>query len=173
MYVRDTDPLLRNSMDPVTPCEAAAARCVVQGVETAVQNARAASATIAGPESFSSFGPAVVRDAAQSQKEMSTRNQLPAIAAQSVQHQADLVAAPEIVPLNVSPEEYGSCAVKGSPALMPRPLTGSMTIWGDAGSVPSGPGWERPASWGTAKTLGFLALAALGLWAMARSNGQR
>jgi hypothetical protein len=111
MYVRDTDPLPRNSQDPQTACEAARAALVVSNMEQSVQNAYAASQAIAGPESFTQFGPAVVIDVARSQNARAAATLPVVFTAPNLQ--MELQAAPRVLPLNVSPEQYSGCSIRG------------------------------------------------------------
>jgi hypothetical protein len=80
-------------------------------MEQSVQNAYQASQAIAGPESFTQFGPAVVIDVARSQNAKAAAS-LPVVF-QAPNVQAQLQAAPQVLPLNVSPEEYGGCSIRG------------------------------------------------------------
>lgn len=111
MYVQPTDPLPRNSQDPLTACEIARAQNTVNAMEQAVANAQAASASIAGPSSFAQFGPAVVIDVARSQNGMAAAS-LP-VSVQPLNVQAAVQSAPTVLPLNVTPEVYGGCSRRG------------------------------------------------------------
>ena len=126
MYVRDTDPLPRNSQDPQTACEANRAKALVDGMEQSVQNAYAASQMIAGPNSFTQFGPAVVIDVARSQNARAAAS-LP-VTFSPPNLQGEMQAAPRVLPLNVSPEQYGGCSIRGTDAitaiqLLPQTVT--------------------------------------------------
>lgn len=120
MYVRDTDPLPRNSQNPQTACEAKWAKATVDGMEQSVQKAYRASQAIAGPESFRQFGPAVVIDVARSQNARSAAS-LPVVF-QPANVKAQVQAAPRVLPLNVSPEQYSGCSLRGTDALEPVKL---------------------------------------------------
>src|ERR1700686_5188932 len=103
MYVQPSDPLPRNSQDPLTPCEIARAQSIVSSMEQSVANARAASASIAGPSSFAQFGPAVVIDVARSQNGRVAAS-IPVPTVQPLNVQAAVMSAPRVLPLNVTPE---------------------------------------------------------------------
>src|ERR1035437_5686290 len=119
-YVRDTDPLPRNSQDPQTACEAQYAAAVVANMEQSVQNAYAASQMIAGPNSFTQFGPAVVIDMARSQNAQAAAGLVPVFTSPNVQ--GERMAAPRVLPLNVSPEQFNGCSIRGTDALAPIQL---------------------------------------------------
>jgi hypothetical protein len=119
MYVQPTDPLPRNSQDPMTPCEIARAQATVNAMEQAVANAQAASASIAGPSSFAQFGPAVVIDVARSQNGMASAGIATLPVSPSVNIQMELMAAPKVLPLNVTVQEYSGCSMRGSGPLQP------------------------------------------------------
>jgi hypothetical protein len=112
MYVQPSDPLPRNSQDPLTRCEVARASSIVQGMEQSVRNAQAASASIAGPSSFAQFGPAVVIDVARSQNGMAAAS-IPVPTVQPLNLQAAVMSAPTVLPLNVTPEVYSGCSRRG------------------------------------------------------------
>jgi len=112
MYVQPTDPLPRNSQDPLTPCEIARAQATVNAMEQAVANAQAASASIAGPSSFAQFGPAVVIDVARSQNGMVAAS-IPVPVTQPLNLQAAVMSAPTVLPLNVPVEVYSGCSQRG------------------------------------------------------------
>lgn len=124
-YVRDTDPLPRNSYDPQTQCEADRASCIVNGMEQSVANAQWASGQIAGPGSFSQFGPAVVIDVARSQNAMVAAGRPVVMQQPSVS--LEMMAAPTVLPLNVTPEEYNGCKWR-SGAILPTPVTVQKSI---------------------------------------------
>jgi hypothetical protein len=119
MYVQPTDPLPRNSQDPLTPCEIARAQATVNAMEQAVANAQAASASIAGPSSFAQFGPAVVIDVARSQNGMASAGIATLPVSPSVNIQMELMAAPKVLPLNVTVQEYSGCSTRGTGSLQP------------------------------------------------------
>lgn len=123
MYVRDTDPLPRNSQDPLTPCEVRRAKSSVQGMEQSVRNAQSASASIAGPSSFTQFGPAVVIDVARSQNGMAAAAIPPVFMAPSIQ--AEVMSAPTVLPLNVSQEVYAGCSRRG---INPAPVRSAPQV---------------------------------------------
>jgi len=110
MYVRDTDPLPPNSQAPSSDCYDWGV-CLQQSMAQSVANAQAASAQIAGPESFAEFGPAVVIDVARSQNDMAAAN-LAVTPSQPPNVSGELMAAPRVLPLNVSPEEYSGCSFR-------------------------------------------------------------
>src|ERR1035437_4602411 len=112
MYVQPTDPLPRNSQDPLTACEIARAQAAVNAMEQAVANAQAASASIAGPSSFAQFGPAVVIDVARSQNGMAAAS-IPVPVNQPLNLQAAVMSAPTVLPLNVIPNVYSGCSQRG------------------------------------------------------------
>jgi hypothetical protein len=120
-YVSSNGPLPRNSQDPQTSCEAARAASIVNDMENAVNNAYSASMTIAGPNAFTSFGPAVVIDVARSQNAMAAAG----LAKSNTQHanvaQA-MMAAPIVLPLNVTDAEYFGCSRRGTDGLKPIPI---------------------------------------------------
>lgn len=119
-YVSPNCPLPRNSYDPVTACEAARAKKIVSDMEQAVSNAYAASQMIAGPSAFTSFGPNVVIDVARAQNGMQAAQMQ--VKAPPVNVAGEMIAAPIVVPLNVTEEEYGSCCVRGTGAIQPLPI---------------------------------------------------
>jgi hypothetical protein len=192
-YISPNDPLPRNSADGITACEASRAASIVNGMEQSVANARAASASIAGPQSFAQFGPAVVIDVQQQQNGMFAANQLvPSQTGQAGQSQMsvaqEIMSAPRVLPLNVTEDEYGSCCtVKGPvkpmqiapqvltmPKRMPAPMlipssgmagyrAGMGAPWGDAGSMPSTAGWP-PYAGVNWKWLALFAVAVAGLY---------
>lgn len=109
MYVSPDWPLPRNSFDPVSACEAARAASIVQSMEQSVQDAYRAVNTIAGPSSFSQFGPAVVTDVARSQNALAAAG-LPVVSAGVAPSVAtEMIAAPIVLPLNVTVTEYSGC----------------------------------------------------------------
>lgn len=118
MYVQPTDPLPRNSQDPMTPCEIARAKATVDAMEQSVRNAQQASGTIAGPSSFQQFGPAVVIDVARSQNAMTAAANAPVVSVSSPSVRSEIQSAPMVYPLNVSPEEFNGCKFR-SGALVP------------------------------------------------------
>jgi len=126
MYVRDTDPLPPNSGAPSSQCYDWGV-CLQKSMAQSVANAQAASAQVAGPESFRSFGPALVIDGARSQNARAAADApiLPS-PPQSVVSR-ELLAAPKVVPLNVSEAEYGTCCTRGGVAL-PRMIPTPQTI---------------------------------------------
>jgi len=181
MYVRDTDPLPRNSQDPQTQCEAQYAALVVSNMEQSVQNAYAASNMIAPPASFAQFGPGVVIDV--------TRSQAAQVAAgapvvfQSPNVQSQRQSAPRVLPLNVTEDEYNSCCTGKGPVkqmqiapkvpIMPKristALVGMGAAWGDAGSRPSTQGWPPQGAQGTNwKMLAICAAAIAGVYALGK-----
>jgi len=105
-YVSSSCPLPRNSLDPVTPCEADRARSIVSGVEQAVANARAASASIAAPQTFAQVGgvPLVVDVARQQWGLFSRTRGVDPVSLENI------LRVPEQVPLNVSEDDYYGCA---------------------------------------------------------------
>lgn len=119
-YVSPNCPLPRNSTNPVTSCEAARAKKVVQNLEGLVNQGYRASQKIAGPESFAVFGAPVVRTVQQSQQQMGAARQMtapkPATAADAWQ---EVRRAPRVLPLNVSVAEYESCCDRGTDSLQP------------------------------------------------------
>jgi hypothetical protein len=119
MYVQPTDPLPRNSQDPLTACEIARAQATVNAMEQAVANAQAASASIAGPSSFAQFGPAVVIDVARSQNGMASAGIATLQPSLAPNIQMELMAAPKVLPLNVTVQEYSGCSTRGSGPLQP------------------------------------------------------
>ncbi len=123
-YVSPQGPLPRNSYDPVTACEAARAQAIVQSVEDAATRGKWASAQIAGPSSFRQFGAGVVIDVARSQNGMVAASGTSAPPKQSSSVAAIQRAAPRVLPLNVSTEEYAGCSVRGievRPVPVPAP----------------------------------------------------
>ena len=122
-YVRDTDKLPRNSWDPVSACEAARAKSVVDGIEALVAKGKAASAQIAGPESFRQLGAAVVIDVARSQNAQAA---LPMPQPGNVQ--AETRAAPRVLPLNVTEQEYSGCSMRGIFSLVPIPVPAPVVV---------------------------------------------
>lgn len=107
MYLRDTDPLPPNSETPSSDCYNWGV-CLQNTMAQSIANAQAASASIAGPSSFTSFGPGVVTDVARSQNAMAAAN-LAAVPSPSTQQ---FLSAPKVVPLNVTQEEYSGCAFR-------------------------------------------------------------
>lgn len=119
MYVQPTDPLPRNSQDPLTACEVRRAKSTVDSMEQSVRNAQQASATIAGPSSFAQFGPAVVIDVARSQNGMASAGITKIAPSPSQNVRMELMAAPQVLPLNVTVQEYSGCSMRGSGPLQP------------------------------------------------------
>jgi len=120
-YVSSNGPLPRNSQDPQTACEKTRAAQIVNDMEKAVNSAYSASMTIAGPNAFTSFGPAVVIDVARSQNAMAAAglaksNNQPVNVAQA------MMAAPIVLPLNVTDAEYFGCSKRGTDGLKPIPI---------------------------------------------------
>ena len=114
MYVRDTDPLPRNSQDPLTACEVARAQSIVSSMEQAVAKAQAASASIAGPSSFAQFGPAVVIDVARSQNGMASAG-ITAIAPFPFRQSSNGIAGgAESSALECHGQEYSGCSTRGT-----------------------------------------------------------
>ena len=115
MYVRDTDPLPPNSQT-ATGCASWASQ-LQASMAASIANAQAASASIAGPASFTQFGPNVVIDVARSQNAMSaagvavapSETPSPSQYFQSVNVADEIMSAPTVLPLNVTEEEYGGC----------------------------------------------------------------
>lgn len=134
MYVSPDWPLPRNSFDPVSVCEAANAAAVVASMEQSVNDAYRATMTIAGPSSFTPFGPAVVTDVARSQNALAAAN-LSALAAPPASVASELVAAPVVLPLNVSVEEYSGCG-RRSAGLAPVPLAKQTITFPPVAPVP-------------------------------------
>lgn len=114
-YVNPACGLPRNSMDPVTACEAARARDTVQGIEQAVATARTAAAQTAGPGSFASLGIPVVVDVARSQNARAAADMSAVASRVKSSARQEMLAAPTVVPLNASPAEYNGCCGPGSP----------------------------------------------------------
>jgi hypothetical protein len=181
MYVRDTDPLPRNSQDTQTAQEAQYAALVVSNMEQSVQNAYRASNMIAPPQSFAQMGPGVVLDVTRSQDAQVAAGAPVVFQSPSVQSQSQ--AAPRVLPLNVTEDEYNSCCTGKGPAkpmqvapkvpIMPKRISNSLVhqslgglvgyrgmgaAWGDAGSRPSTQGW--PVQGGHGTNWGMLALCA-------------
>jgi hypothetical protein len=88
-------------------------------MEQAVANAQAASASIAGPSSFAQFGPAVVIDVARSQNGMASAGIATLQPSLAPNIQMELMAAPKVLPLNVTVQEYSGCSTRGSGPLQP------------------------------------------------------
>jgi hypothetical protein len=103
----------------LTACEIARAQNTVNSMEQAVANAQAASASIAGPSSFAQFGPAVVIDVARSQNGMASAGIATLPVSPSVNIQMELMAAPKVLPLNVTVQEYSGCSTRGTGSLQP------------------------------------------------------
>jgi hypothetical protein len=164
MYVSPNCPLPRNSLDPVTACEAAHAKRITQGLETSVQNAFRASRAIAGPESFASFSPQLAREVKRYQDGMKAANGTHAV--QPVNRRAEVMAAPIVLPLNVSEEEYGSCCPRGVPPYLGMQTSSCTGPWADASLHRN---WQRvgngngPVDW---KTWLLVAAGGFGLYAM-------
>lgn len=112
MYVRDTDPLPPNSQT-ATGC-ASWASDLVASMNASIANAQAASASIAGPASFAQFGPAVVIDVARSQNDMAAASVPVSPVSPSLSVPSGMMAAPTVVPLNVTEEEYGGCCSRSA-----------------------------------------------------------
>lgn len=123
-YVRDTDPLPLNSETPSSAC-ADWGKCLQDSMAVSVANAQAASAMIAGPSSFRSFGPAVVIDVARSQNAQAAAG-VAALPAQAVSVAGEMMAAPTVLPLNVTEEEYSGCSIRGTGALLPIPIAAQV-----------------------------------------------
>lgn len=118
-YIRPDSPLPQNSQSRVSPCQAARAKATVDAMENAVAIAYAASQQIAGPDSFRSFGPAVVIDVARSQNAMAAANDRSVGIPAQPNVRAEMMSAPVVLPLNVSVDEYASCCQRGTDALAP------------------------------------------------------
>ena len=129
MYVRDTDPLPCILTQP-TQAAAAYNAAVVQSMENSVNNAYAASRSIAPPESFSEFGAGVVVDVARAQNNMAAANRTAdSIPSPSPSPSSAIaVRGPRVFALNVGQQEYDGCSRGGatySPARVqpPQPVT--------------------------------------------------
>jgi hypothetical protein len=120
-YVSSDGPLPQNSMSPPTPCQIHRNQQVVSAVETAVANAREASAMIAPPEAFAEFGQGVMRDVTRGQNELISGNTLTVMPHRNGSLKA-LQNAPQQVPLNVTQGEFSGCKVRGVTALAPVPM---------------------------------------------------
>jgi hypothetical protein len=113
----------------LTACEIARAQATVANMEQSVANAQAASASIAGPSSFAQFGPAVVIDVARSQNGMASAGIASAGIAKLAPSTSpnnirmELLAAPKVLPLNVTVQEYSGCSMRGSGPLQPIRVT--------------------------------------------------
>jgi hypothetical protein len=117
-YVSPNAPLPRNSQDPLTQCEANRAAKIVNTVEQLVANAKAASAQIAGPNSFREFGAGVVIDAARSQNAQAAAG---LVASSPGAVQPASMAAPQMIPLNATAAEFNGCAFRGNDILSAVP----------------------------------------------------
>ncbi len=195
MYVRDTDPLPRNSQDPQTACEAARAALVVSNMEQSVQNAYAASNMIAPPASFQQFGPGVVIDVTRSQNAQVAAGAPVVFQPPNVQTQSQATrAAPRVLPLNVTEDEYNSCCTRKGPVkpmqsapkvpIMPQRISTALVSqslggltgyrgmgapWGDAGSRPTTQGWPAQGGNGTNwKMVAICAAAIAGVYALGK-----
>jgi len=121
MYLRDTDPLPPNSQAPSSDCYDWGV-CLQNSMAQSVANAQAASAQIAGPDSFSQFGPAVVIDVARSQNDLAAAN-LAVPPSQPPNVSREKLAAPRVLPLNVSEEEFSGCSFRTGvilPTVIPK-----------------------------------------------------
>jgi hypothetical protein len=121
MYVRDTDPLPCNLTQP-TQAQMAYDAAVVQSMDQSVQNAYAASQSIAPPSSFAEFGAGVVVDVARAQNNMAAANR----SADSIPSPSSVIAVrgPRVFALNVDQQEYSGCSRGGavySPARVQPP----------------------------------------------------
>ena len=133
MYVRDTDPLPPNSGAPSSQCYDWGV-CFSKFMAQSVANAQAASAQIAGPNSFASFGPAVVIDIARSQNARATADAVipsPSPASQS----RELLAAPKVVPLNVTEQEFSGCGAR-SAVVLPTVIPNQTITFPERAPVP-------------------------------------
>lgn len=119
MYVRDTDPLPPNSQTPSSECYDWGV-CLQQSMAQSVANAKAASAQIAGPDTFRQFGPAVVIDVARSQNDLAATS-LSSLPSPAINVSHELMAAPRVLPLNVTEEDYGGCC-SGQVIRQPMPI---------------------------------------------------
>lgn len=133
MYVRDTDPLPPNSQAPSSDCYDWGV-CLQQSMAQSVANAQAASAQIAGPESFSQFGPAVVIDVARSQNARAAADAV-VLPSQVPNVSRETMAAPTVVPLDVSEEEFSGCSFRTG-AVLPRVIPKQSITLPPAAPVP-------------------------------------
>lgn len=126
--------LPRNSYDPLTACEKARAAAIVSNMEQAVANAYRASQMIAGPSSFTSFGPAVVIDVARAQNGMQAAQMQ--VQAPPVNVATEMMAAPIVLPLNVTQAEYAGCSMRGTDGLQPMPVAAPKLVMPDRAPTP-------------------------------------
>ena len=115
-YVSPTCPLPRNSMDPVTPAEAARARQIVTDVENAAITGQARVLQTSPAASFVPFGLPVAKQVQDARKRLVTASN-PAAGIGGAHRQT---AAPRVVPLNVSQAEYSGCCVRGTDTTIPQ-----------------------------------------------------
>ena len=118
-YVSSDAPLPPNSMDPPSACQTKVGSSILQSVETAVSNARAASAQVAAPGSFAPLGQGVVNDVARSQSQLKVSGSLVPLKNAG----GSSIPAPTILPLNVTTQEYGGCSMRGTGPLQPIPIS--------------------------------------------------